>query len=75
MNIYLKELSDLNNVKLKNQTIEKIHEVNLAFNSLREDIKWFDDHDWYLSNEQAKQIKVIKDFVFSNTTIDKDISE
>lgn len=75
MNIYLKELSDLNSVKLKNQTIEKIHEVNLAFNSLREDIKWFDEHDWYLSNEQAKQIKAIKDFVFSNTTIDKDISE
>lgn len=38
MNKYLSELRELHKVKQKNQTIEKIKEVNLAFNSLREDI-------------------------------------
>lgn len=75
MNKYLAELNELNKVKQKNQTIEKIKEVNLAFNSLREDIQWFKENDWYLSQEQAQQIKAIREFVFSNSTIDTEIVE
>ena len=75
MNSYLAKLSELNKVKNQNKTLEKIIQINLALMSIKEDVAWLADNDWYISNEQAKKIKAIREFALSTDTISEEIEK
>lgn len=75
MNSYLSKLNEINRVKQKNETLEKIMQINLALMSIKEDVKWLAENDWYISHEQAKKIKAIREFALSNDLISEEMEK
>lgn len=75
MNSYLAKLNEINRVKQKNETLDKIMQINLALMSIKEDVKWLADNDWYISHEQAKKIKGIREFALSTDLISEEMEK